>query len=258
MEYSLQTERWMQKEKTSPILWLILIILCSTCFLSTPCGSTLLLIADEWFLQSMGAPGDEQIPILTWGICVPDSLHYVQFILVDMNMMPGVCLWACTEAFQSGTWWEPSLQGTCPAADSGHSDRAEPRMGCWAGVTSANKSLFHAAAAGCVWFTLWWTSERDLWTCKAVHRPQFHSWHSTRRPELCTELWTRGVSAPNGRPATFVRRYKKLHAYREVIFCLYPNQSQHLARENRVIKLLTVGFKILFTLQKVQKIKKIL
>lgn len=89
------------------------------------------------FLQSMGAPGDEQIPILIWWICVPDSLHCVQFILVDMNMMPGLCLWACTEAFQrTDTWWEPPLQGMCAAADcsSGHSDRAEPRMGCWAGV----------------------------------------------------------------------------------------------------------------------------
>lgn len=49
------------KGKTSPILWLIWIIFCSTCSLSIPCGSTLLLIADEWFLQSMGAPRDEQI-----------------------------------------------------------------------------------------------------------------------------------------------------------------------------------------------------
>lgn len=76
-------------------------------------------------------------------------------------------------------------------------------------------------------------------------------------------LYTWGVSAPNGRPTPFVRRCKKLHAYREVIFCLCTPtkcvyQSQHLARENRIIKFLTVGFKILFTLQKVQKIKKTL
>lgn len=32
---------------------------------SLPRGSTLLLIAAEWFSQSTGAPGDEQIPILT-------------------------------------------------------------------------------------------------------------------------------------------------------------------------------------------------
>lgn len=73
--------------------------------------------------------------------------------------------------------------------------------------TSAKKSLFHAAATGYVWFTLWWTSERDLWMW---HRPQLHNWHSTRRPQLCTELWTSAVSAPNGRPTTFVRRYKKM------------------------------------------------
>lgn len=76
-------------------------------------------------------------------------------------------------------------------------------------------------------------------------------------------LYTWGVSAPNGRPIPFVRRCKKLHAYREVIFCLCTPtkcvyQSQHLAREKRIIKFLTVGFKILFTLQKVQKIKKTL
>lgn len=56
---------------------------------------------------------------------------------------------------------------------------------------------------------------------------------------------------------------KKWHAYRGDIFCLcIPTkcmyQSQCPARENRIIKLLTVDFKILFTLQKVQKIKKTL
>lgn len=158
------------KGKTSPILLLILIILCSTRSHSIPCGSTLLHIADEWFLQSMGAPGDEQIPILTWGICVPDSLHCVQVTLVDMNAMPGLCLWASTEAFQSSdTWWEPPLQACVQqltAAGTVTEQSQEWAVGLE--LTSANKSLFHAAATVYVWFTLWWTSERDLWTYKAV------------------------------------------------------------------------------------------
>lgn len=229
-----------------------------------PVVPTLLLIADEWLLQSMGAPGDEQIPILTWGISVPDSLHCVQFILVDMNMMPRVCLWASTEAFQrSDTWWEPSLQGMCAAADSGHCDRAEPRMGCWAGVNKCKEIPFPCCShCACLVYTPvnFRKGFTDVQGCGTGHH--FHNWHSTRRPQFCTKLWTTGVSATNGRPTIFVRRYKQLHEYWEVILwlciptkCMY--QSQHLARGNRIIKVLTVGFKILFTLQEVQKNKDI-
>lgn len=55
-----------EKGKSSPMLQLNLIILLLNVLLPHPlCGSALLLIAGEWFLQSMGVTGDEQIPVLT-------------------------------------------------------------------------------------------------------------------------------------------------------------------------------------------------
>lgn len=157
------------KRKSLPRLWLILIILCSTCSLSTPCGSTLLLIADAWFLQSMGAPGDEQIPTLPWGICVPDSLHCVQFILVDMTWCQG-CVYEHAQRHFRGVTHDGNhhFRVCVQQLTAGTVTEQSQEWAVGLELTSANKSLFHAAATVHVWFTLWWTSERDLWTYKAV------------------------------------------------------------------------------------------
>lgn len=87
---------------------------------------------------------------------MPDSLHCVQFILVDINVMPKVRFLAYTKAFQRSDiqygnchFWVYMQQLT-----AGIVTKQSKEWVVWLKLTSANKSLFHAAATVYVWFTL--------------------------------------------------------------------------------------------------------
>lgn len=87
---------------------------------------------------------------------MPDSLHCVQFILVDINIMPKVCLIAYTKAFQRSD----TEYGNChfrvymQQLTTGIVAKQSQERAVWLKLTSANKSPFHAAVAVYVWFTL--------------------------------------------------------------------------------------------------------
>lgn len=119
-------------------------------------NSALLHIAGEWSLQSMGVTGDEQIPVLTRGTCVPDSLHCVQFILVDISNMPKVCLLAYSKAFQRSDiqYGNRHFRVYTQQLTAGIATKHSREWPVQLKLTSENKSFLHAAATVYVWFTL--------------------------------------------------------------------------------------------------------
>lgn len=87
---------------------------------------------------------------------MPDSLHCVQFILVDIHIMPKVCLLAYTKAFQRSDiqYGNRHFGVHVQQLTVGIVTKQSQEWAVWLKLTSANKSLFHAAATVYVWFTL--------------------------------------------------------------------------------------------------------
>lgn len=178
------------KGKNSPILWLNLIILLLNMLPPhPPCGSALLLIAGEWSLQSMGVTGDEQIPIRTWGTCVPDSLHRVQFILVDINIMPKVWLLAYTKAFQRTDiqYGNRHFRVYMQQLTAGIVTKQRQEWPVRLKLTSANKSLFHAAAL-CTFGLHFGELQKGIFVSTRLWRRPQLSWlgQPNWRPSYCT------------------------------------------------------------------------
>lgn len=121
---------------------------------------------------------------------VPDSLHCVQFILVDINIMPKVCLLATQRHFRGVRYGMGTVtSGYTQQLTAGTGTKQSQEWAVWLKLTSANKSLFHAAATEYVWFTLQWTSERDLCQNKAmVPATTFITGTAKRRASHCNYL----------------------------------------------------------------------
>jgi len=85
---------------------------------------------------------------------VPDSLHCVQFILVDINIMPKVCLLAYTKAFQRSDiqYGNCHFRVCMQPLTVGTVTKQSQERAVWLKLTSVNKSLFHAAATVYVCF----------------------------------------------------------------------------------------------------------
>lgn len=162
------------KGKDSPTSWFHLIILLVNMLAPSPLAWHSVLpfciLQVNFPYRTQELQEMKQTPILTGGTRVPDSLHCVQFILVDINIVPKVCSSAYTAALQRTDvrCGNPRCR-VCTqqlAADIVTKRRQEHAVRLK--LTSANKSPFHAAATVYVWFTLQWTSGRDLCKCEAV------------------------------------------------------------------------------------------
>lgn len=158
------------KGKKSPLLWLILIILCSKCSLFHPLWfyssayCRWMVLAEHGSSRRWTNPYPYLRDRCAWlpALCaVYFSGHEHDARGVFMSMHRGISEeWHMKGTITSGYGRRSCQQAQWQSRAKNEAVRLE--------LTSANKSLFHAAATVYIWFTLWWTSERDLWTYKAV------------------------------------------------------------------------------------------
>lgn len=162
------------KGKDSPTLWFHLIILLVNMLTpSPPAWHSVLpfcILQVNFPYRARELQEMKNNPILTGGTHVPDSLHCVQFILVDINIVPKVHLSAYTTALQSTDvrCGYPHCRVCVQQLAASIATKRTQERAVQLKLTSANKSLFHAAATVYVWFTLQWTPGRDLCKNEAV------------------------------------------------------------------------------------------
>lgn len=166
----------------------------------------------------MGVTGDKQDLILTRGTCMPDSVHHVQLISVDINNMPKVCLLAYTKAFQrsdtqhGNCHFRVYMQQRTAGILTKHSQEWPVQLK----LPSENKSLFHAAATVYVWFTPRWTL-RNFSKCKAKVQTRTFVTGTAKWKIIILHptLQATGLAfSPKCEKSHFTRRYKKMSTHR--------------------------------------------